>query len=89
MSYGTLLNSSVVQTRKLHRCWGCWHLFPKGSILLSQSIADSDGIQTVYCCQDCLDVIRSNPDLVTDEMLPGEIGYWKNEKWHIQSCLLD
>lgn len=80
----TLLSSLVVQTRKAHNCWGCWHTFPKGSILMSQAVAGDGEVQTVYSCQDCYHTILEQPDLLTEEMLPGEIGYWKNGKWHIQ-----
>jgi len=50
---GTFLRDGKVKTRKPHRCHGCQKLFPKGTMLYSQTGIE-DGIYTVYICDDCL-----------------------------------
>lgn len=79
MSY-TCLSDAVVQTRKPHKCWGCCHLFPAGSILRKTNFVDRDGVAVSYICQDCNDA-SSDLDSADLECLgDGELGCWNNEK---------
>ena len=88
MTNYTLLSEKIVTTRKPHRCWGCWKSFRKGSQLLAQTTASSDGIGTSYTCQDCHCWIDENTGDWTiadwEGTLSETIGYWKGGRWFPQ-----
>lgn len=85
----TLLKRKEVKTRKVHRCWGCWHPFPAGSSLLYEVYADSGEIVTSYTCSHCEDWMTKNTqDWDLDDwecLMRGDIGYWKDGQWHPQA----
>lgn len=53
-----ILKDGYVKTRKDHKCHGCLKVIPKGSKVYSQTNV-SDGIYTLYICDDCINFCSS------------------------------
>lgn len=81
----TTTTAKLVTTRKPHRCWGCWHMFPAGNEMTHLTTFAPEGIGHDYTCQHCQGWIDANTDnwdqADWESMLPGEIGYWKDGQW--------
>ena len=48
-----IVRAKVVETRKLHNCWGCTKELPIGSKIQAVTSVDDNMINTVYWCDDC------------------------------------
>lgn len=84
MNYCTL-KDKVVTTRKTHRCEGCLHPFPSGSILRSITGLYDRAFQSFYLCQDCDQFLKDNP--FEDGFERGEIAHFANGKWAVNEYL--
>lgn len=77
-----VLSSGVVRVRKNHVCYGCMHDFPKGSMLYQEHDSWNGQVLTTTLCQDCYDVSREWSTGDWEASVQGEMGYWKDDKWH-------
>lgn len=82
----TTIRSSLVKTRKPHRCWECKKTFPTGTQMASDVIADEGRIDNVYTCQDCQRYINENSSDWTidtwESLAISGLGYWKDKVWY-------
>lgn len=62
----TVLERKVVITRKPHMCFACYRHFEKGVTMRSET-NDYDGINTIYTCKTCIELIDKYPELFIDD----------------------
>jgi hypothetical protein len=53
-----LLEEKIVTTRKPHRCFACWRLFPKGSKLQWSKHCDNGDFVECYTCETCQEILK-------------------------------
>lgn len=76
------LSSKWIKTRKPHRCWGCWHVYPPKTQMLVTVTVDGGDILRSYLCPYCEKQTEQWDSADFESVGEGEIGYWKNDSWH-------
>lgn len=74
-----ILKDGIVITRKDHKCHGCLSTIPKGTPTYSQTNV-SDGIFTLYMCNECIDFCKSHKCNECPQMEEAFEGYVKECK---------
>lgn len=57
------LRTGIVKTRKVHICFACKRLFPKGTEMQLQTNVYGGEIYNIYTCETCGDLLYEYPHL--------------------------
>lgn len=58
----TVLKELNVKTRKIHRCFSCLRIFPKGTLMTYQVGIFEGDFCTTYACSTCLEIMKLSDD---------------------------
>jgi hypothetical protein len=61
-----VFSTKIVVTRKKHRCNACCRLFPEGTKMSVQRIANEGTIYSWYACETCDKLMGKFPDMFDD-----------------------
>lgn len=83
----TVLTDKTVITRKSHQCWGCGHVYEKGSKMQYNTYAGEGTVTSAYWCETCNYIIANHYDywdldngIGFGEVKDGDIELWESTK---------
>ena len=87
-----ILTDKIVQTRKSHQCWGCGHVYEKGSTMMYNTYADEGTINSSYWCETCDHIMNNHYDywdlqdgIEFGSIKEGDLELWENTRiWKVE-----